>query len=438
MIEFEIRDFLYPKDLLYWRWLLWRSQYYPRERLLSLQWKLLSRMLDHCFENVPHYRELFRKLGLKRSDFTRLEDLSKIPILSKDYLIEHHDEFKADNFEKFRPKAIQTSGTTGSPLTVYWDSGSNVLEFACMWRHFSWLGYRLGEPFLDIRSVVMDALDGYKWNFKCRGLELSSDIIDLSNVHKYARLLRKHRVKLWRGHPAAIASFCHVLSEAGIDDVKPKYVFTASEAVLDHQRRFIEAWTGVPVCDNYGLKEHNVLIIQCPKGGYHVAMEYGMVEIVKDDGSLAGPGQEGRIIATGLHNKAFPLLRYDTMDYATRSDAVCPCSRTLPLVESLTGRVDDRVLTADGRWVSGLSFAFFFPKGIKRAQLLQKEKLALDVYIVPNPEFGEATTNMLRTDLKKKLGQATEIRIHVVDEVPYRSCGKFKFVINQMDERPPR
>jgi len=110
----------------------------------------------------------------------------------------------------------------------------------------------------------------------------------------------------------------------------------------------------------------------------------------------------------------------------------------LPLVESLTGRVDDRVLTADGRWVSGLSFAFFFPKGIKRAQLVQKEKRTLDVYLVPNPEFGEATNNMLRTDLKKKLGQTMEIRIHTVDEVPYRSCGKFKFVINQMREKRSR
>ena len=68
MIEFKIRDFLYPKDLLYWRWSLWRSQYYPRERLLRLQQKLLSRILDHCFEEVPHYRTLFAKLGLRRSE----------------------------------------------------------------------------------------------------------------------------------------------------------------------------------------------------------------------------------------------------------------------------------------------------------------------------------------------------------------------------------
>ncbi|HUT03893.1 MAG TPA: hypothetical protein VM163_08390 [bacterium] len=438
MIEFKIRDFLYPRRLLYWRWFLWRSQYYPRERLLSLQWKLLSRMLDHCLEHVPHYRNLFKKLGLKRSDFRRLRDLSRLPILSKDYLIEHHDEFKADNFERFRPRAIQTSGTTGSPLTVYWDSDSNVIEFTCMWRHFSWLGYRLGEPFLDIRSVVMDAPGGYKWNRKCRGLEMSSDIIDAANIGKYAELLRSYHVKLWRGHPAAIDSLCRLLSDAGIDDVRPKCVFTASEAVLDHQRRFIEKWSGVPVCDNYGLKEHNVLITQCPQGGYHVAMEYGIVEIINDDGTPAGPGEEGRIIATGLHNKAFPLIRYDTMDYATPTDRICRCGRTLPLVERLTGRVDDRVQTADGRWVSGLSFAFFFPKGIKRAQLLQKEKLTLDVYVVPNPEFDDETANTLRAELKRKLGEAMVVRIHTAEEVPYRSCGKFKFVISQMDEKPPR
>lgn len=438
MIEFRLSDFFSPHRIIYWRWLLWRSQYYGIDRLRAIQNKLLSKVLDQCFEQVPHYRRLFKELGLERSDIASLGDLSKVPILSKDYLIEHHDEFRADDFERWKPKAIRTSGTTGSPLTVHWDRASNIIELTCMWRHFSWLGYRLGEPFLDIRSVVLDSEDGYKYNPKCRGLELSSDVITPANVGDYAQLLRRYKVKLWRGHPAAIDTLCRALSEAGIENVKPKYIFTASEAILDHQRRFIESWAGVPVCDNYGLKEHNVLITQCPKGGYHIAMEYGIVEIIKDDGTPAQPGEEGRIVATGLHNMAFPLLRYDTMDYARLSDRKCPCGRTLPLVESLTGRVDDRLLTAEGRWVSGLSFAFLFAEGIQRAQLVQNERLALDVYLVPARDYSDATDRFLTTELKKKLGQQVEIRIHLAEEVPYRSCGKFKFVINKMDDKPPR
>ena len=436
MIEFRISDFIFPHRLLYWRWLLWKSQYYPLEKLKALQWRLFARLLDHCFENVPYYKRLFADIGLRRSDFTSLKDITKIPVLGKDVLLDRNNEFRAENFQKYNPIEIHTSGTTGTPLRVYWDRDSNVLELTSMWRHFSWAGYRLGEPFLDIRSVLMDDPNGYKWNWKCRGLEMSSDIINDSNIEKYAEIVRKHRVTLWRGHPSAIYSFCWLLNEAGITDIKPNYISTASEALLENQRNFIESWASVPICDNFGLKEHNALICQCPEGGYHIVSEYGIVEIIRDDGKSAQSGEEGRLVATGLHNKAFPLLRYDTRDYATVSDRTCACGRTLPLVEKLTGRIDDRVLTADNRWISGLHFAFFLVKGVRLAQLVQKQAKKLDVYLVPNKDYTENTEAVICGELKKKLGESMQICIHQVEDIPFRSSGKFKFVINDFKHDP--
>ena len=105
-------------------------------------------------------------------------------------------------------------------------------------------------------------------------------------------MLRKYRVKLWRGHPGALYWLCYLLHDAGHDDVKPKCIFTCAETLLGYQREFMESWSGVCVCDSYGLKEHTALICQCPEGRYHIASEYGIVEIVKDDGSPAKPGEE--------------------------------------------------------------------------------------------------------------------------------------------------
>ena len=437
MIEFRIQDFFSPRRLLYWRWTLWRSQYYPPQRMRALQWKLLSRMLDHCFANVPYYRKLFADLGLRRSDFASLEDLSRIPICNREVLLERDEEFKADDFQRYRPREIHTSGSTGTPLRVYWDIDSNVLELTCVWRHFSWAGYRLGEPFLDLRSRVLDVPKGYRWNRKCRGLEMSSDVVDASNIEKYAAVLRKYRVKLWRGHPSSVDSLCRLLSEVGIDDVKPKYLFTSAEMLLGHQREFIESWAGVPVCNTYGLVEHNAFICQCPEGGYHIAPEYGIIEIIKDDGSPAQASEEGRIVATGLHNRAFPLLRYGTGDYAVQSDRVCSCGRTLPLVEALTGRTDDRLLTADGRWVSGLYRTLYLPPmGIRMAQLVQAEPLSVDVYLVPTKDYVQEVESHIRAELKRKLGEAMDIRIHRVEEVPYLASPKSKFVVSKLKGAP--
>lgn len=432
MVEFRISDFFYPHQLLYWRRLLWKSQYYSAERVKTLQWKLLSNLLDHCFDKVPYYRNLSAETGLTRSDFRSISDLSKIPVLDKNTLLDYHEDFKADNFEHYRPREIHTSGTTGTPLIVYWDKGSNILELACVWRHFSWTGYKLGEPFLDIRSMPINN-QAYSWNWKCRGLEISSDNIDISNIRDYAHLLQKYRIKMWRGHPAAIDSFCRLLEDAGIDEIRPRRLFTVAEALLSHQRNYIESWAKVPVCDSYGQREHSAFICQCPEGGYHIAPEYGIVEIIRNDGTSAQPGEEGRIIATGLHNRAFPLLRYDTGDYAIPSNRQCRCGRTLPLVESFTGRIDDRIQKTDGRWVSGFGFTFFHAKGIRTAQIVQKQPDAVDLYLVTEKNYSDETDIHLTGELKKKLGESMKVRIHKIGEVPFHSSGKFKFVVNKLN-----
>ena len=405
-----------------------------------MQNNLLCRMYDHCFENVPYYRDLLKEKSLTGSDFNSVDSLSQFPIIDRFTVIDRHEEFKAKNFTKFKPREITTSGTTGAPMSIYWDVDSNIMEFLCQYRHFSWLGYRLGEPFLDIRSVIFDESTGYRWNWKCQGLELSSDIIDASNIEKYAELLRRYRIKLWRGYPESINYFCHLLHDAGINDVKPQYVITVSVFVRDYQRQFIESWTGVPLCDSYGLDEHNVLITQCPKGGYHINSEYGVVEIIKDDGTCARPGEEGRIIASGLHNKAFPLLRYDTLDYAVMSDRTCACGRTLPLVERLTGRINDFIKDTRGRWVSAPAFPMYFAKAVRKAQLIQKGKLTINLYIVPDKGYSRKIDTVLIEEYKRKLGQDMQIHIHHVNEVPYpRSGKKYKFAFcdirNGLDTR---
>ncbi len=428
MIEFRLRDFFSPVSLIHWRYLLWKSQFFTPEKLLRLQKQLLERLLLHCSAHVPRYRQL-RQFDYKDPDLSPELILQTFPVIDKEYVNEYYHEFLADNRDVYRPKRVPTSGTTGRVLNVLWDRPSNILELLCQYRHFSWTGYRLGDPFLDIRSVQFNKPVTHSWNWRCRGLELSSDRIDHGNIDDYAELIRNYGIRLWRGHPSAIADLCILLKNAGHQKNRPCSVITASETLWDYQREIIEAWTGVRVCESYGLKEHNALITQCPEGGYHINAEYGIVEIIKEDGSYALPGEEGRIVGTGLHQRAFPLIRYDTGDYAVQSDKICPCGRTLPLIEKFTGRIDDRLMHAGGFRVSGLSFAFHSIGGIRKSQLVQNEIHRLEVYIVPDKDFRHEETVCLVQLLKDKLGAEMEVIIRIVDEIPFPAKGKTKFVI---------
>lgn len=435
---FHAADYLSPRRILYWRWLLWRSQYYPPEQLQALQWSLFSRILKHCFDKVPYYRGMFDRLGLHPYDFKSLDDLRRIPILGKRVLFDRNDEFMASDIARYRAKKIHTSGTTGASLGSWWDIDSNVLEFCCQWRQFAWANHRLGQSFLDIRNYRQHASRDYVWDWKCRALQSSSHYFTCANIAEWSHLLRKHRITTWRGHPTALDHIARLLSKARIDDLRPRSIVSVGEALLDNQREYLEAWAGTPVCDNYGLMEHTAMICQCSHGGYHIASEYGIVELIKDDGSAAGPGEEGRIVSTTLHNRAFPLLRYDTQDYAVQSDRRCPCGRTLPLVERIAGRADDRVLNSRGEWIAGLHIAVSeIGKGIRCSQIVQNETGALDIYVVPSAGYSQDIRNTILLRLKRQLGEGMTIGIHEVEDVPYKGRKKSRFVVSNLRKASP-
>ena len=445
MIEFKMSDFFYPLDLLSTYLLLRRSERWSVAQFEAYQADRLLRLLRHCAAQVPYYAPVFRRAGLdvdRLSDGDVLASLRKLPVLDKDTLRESPELFLARNAHCFRPKPVHTSGTTGTPLTVYWDRGSNVMEFCNIQRLWRWARFRIGQPFLDLRSrplsgmenhAVLDGDFRYIRNRKVNGLEFSSDFMDDSNIARYHALLLRHQPRLVRGHPQSIQHLIDLLTRNGLSGWQPRAVTTASETLHDFQRRQIEEAWHVPVLDSYGLIEHNVFIAQCPLGSYHISPEYGICEIVGDDGNPTPPGEEGWIVATGLHNFAQPLLRYNTRDRAIAAgDEVCPCGRTLPTVRRIVGRIDDCLHTVDGRRYSGLSFAFFGLRGVKKARFVQEDLERVTVELVTTSEFDQAERNRLAGILAAKVDHKLAFDFKLVDVIEQTSPGKFKFVVSNI------
>jgi len=449
MIEFKFSDFLAPWPILRTYALLRRSEHWSAERMTRYQSEKLAAVLRYCGEEVPFYRDLFPKIGLRSQDITpenAKESLKLIPVLGKDQLRQSPALFLADHAERYRPKAITTSGTTGTPLTVYWDRGSNIMELCCMQRFWRWAGFHVGQSFLDLRSRMFMPEDKhvvhgdgitYIRNWKVNALEFSSDMIDESNVKKYYEVLEHYRPRLVRGHPQAIQHLAALLDRVGLRGWRPKVITPTSEALYEFQRRQISELWGAPILDHYGLKEHNAFAAQCLEGGYHIFPEYGIFEIVDDDGRAVEPGVEGWIVATGLHNFAQPLLRYNTRDRAVASvSGVCRCGRTLPCIDRLVGRIDDCVYTADGKRYSGLHFAFFGRRGIVKGRIIQDNTAGIRVELVTTSEFDATEQATLQETLMKKLDGKLAVDIQRVPEIVQETPGKFKFVVCKLDRKP--
>jgi phenylacetate-CoA ligase len=447
MIEFKVGDFFYPHRIALTWLLLRRSEHWSAEQFQRYQSKRLTRLLRHAIAEVPFYREFFRNTVASPDDIrpdNALACLHSLPVLQKETLRANPQLFEAGNMQRFHPQRITTSGTTGTPLTVYWDRESNVLEFCCIERLWRWAGFRPGQSFLDLRSrtfedepsVVRTDKAVYKRNRIINGIEFSSDFIDAANIAEYYELLLRFRPRLVRGHPQSIQLLATLLDSRGFHDWRPDAITTASETLYDFQRAEIGRIWPAPILDSYGLKEHNVFITQCREGGYHVSPEYGICEILDDDGNPVGPGEEGWVVATGLHNYAQVLLRYNTADRAVQGRGqTCPCGRTLPLVERIVGRIDDFLCLENGRRYSGAHFAFFGRRGVRKARLIQEDFHHVTIELVVTAEFDQAERKALLDALQEKVQHQLDFELRIVDAIVQQSPGKFKFVVSRC-ERP--
>jgi phenylacetate-CoA ligase len=184
--------------------------------------------------------------------------------------------------------------------------------------------------------------------------------------------------------------------------------------------------------DLYGQSEYCGMIMQCDCGNYHVQEDYGVIEILAPNGRPAQPDEVGEIICTGLNNLAMPFIRYRTGDTAIPKNGTCTCGRGGALVERITGRTEDLIVTPDGRFLSRLDFVFKELSSVEEAQLVQETRERLRVRIVPRGQLTERDKSLVIANLRERAGDKMIIEIEIVDQIPRLPNGKFRYVISKV------
>jgi phenylacetate-CoA ligase len=428
-VIFRLRDYILSPAAIYREhaW-LGQAQWWSPERRRAWVQERLERTLDHAVRNVPFYR---RTLGPHRSRFAEMIDrldLSGLPMLTKEDVRQHYDDLRADDFARFHVGTTETSGSTGTPTRFMLDRESNVHQFAAIWRVLNWAGYGFGQPYADMTGYLPrgDGLAAYDWRTHC--LHLSSFNFKKEHIPEYVRRLRAFRPVFIKAYPSAIDLFCRWLRELGIDDYRPRAVLTCAESLLDHQREAIADVLQCPIYDFYGQNERGALISTCGRGTYHVHEEYALTELVP-----AGDGETAHIVATNFHNRAMPLIRYRTDDLAAPGDgAPCTCGRSYATVGRIIGRIEDIVVTPDGRHVGRLDAAFKYSPGIRLGQVVQERLEEIEVRIVRAATFGQGDLDRLEHELRARLGTALGIRYVYVEDIPPGPNGKVKFMVSRL------
>jgi phenylacetate-CoA ligase len=254
-----------------------------------------------------------------------------------------------------------------------------------------------------------------------------------ANLPAYLDALAAFRPVVLAGYTSAIHRLAqYVLRVGDTDRVRPRAVIVSSETLLPAARADIEEAFGCPVHNAYSLGELVAYVSECDFGSMHVSTEYGVLELLDTDES-AGTGRH-EIIASGLFNRAMPLLRYRTGDTAAPANAACECGRGLPTVDELTGRSDDVVHTPDGTIVgpAPMSLAFQRVPRLRRAQVHQDRIESIRVLVEVDADFTADDESFMVAELAKRLGTALEIEVERVQALPRTSGGKERVVVSTL------
>ncbi len=425
----------------HFRDLLEQSQWWDPARMRSWQEDRLRVVLTHAYHHVPFYRETFRQHGYDPARFNGLEDLHRLPVLDRS-VVKHRAADLRSRDRTLRSTHGHTSGTTGSPISLWYDDGMVEFNYAVMDRQYRWAGLRLeegGDRVAVLRGNVIVPLGQkrppfWRHNRALNQLVCSTFHLSPANLAHYLGALRDFAPAVLDGYPSSLYVLAKLLLNRG-ETLPLRAAITSSETLYDFQREAIESAFDCRVFDYYAAAERVLFTTECDRHeGHHICEEYGVTEILDDANQPVADGEEGIIVGTSLHNLAMPLIRYRTTDRTSRLRRDCSCGRGLPLMADVTTKSEDVLRLRDGRLISPsvLTHPFKPLDSIEGSQLVQTDLDHLVVRIVPGGRFSDADRAQLVRELKARLGADMRIDIQIVDELPRTSRGKFKWVVNEI------
>lgn len=435
---------LLPAFPAFWKTyrLLKKSQWWSREQLAEYQMRQLSKLLNHAYQNVPYYKKIFDERGLKPKDIQDFNDLQKLPFLTKEIIRDNLNELVVRGYPPKKLEYVTTGGSTGIPLGIYYERGvSHAVEWAFIKTLWDRVGYRFRDKCVVLKgNVVASAGQSKFWEKTLFGrwMVLSSYHMTEDNLPKYIDKIREFRPKFIQAFPSTIAILARFIKKNGIEPFSSvKAILCGSENMYPGQRELLEETLQCRVYTWYGHAERAVLAGECERStDYHLFPEYGITELVREDGSpVKNEGEMGNIVGTGLTNYAMPLIRYKTDDIAAWAEKTCFCGREYSLLTRVQGRwLQEFIVTKNNRPISitAINMHSDVFDNIEQFQFYQDRKEEVVFNIVRKETYTDRDTEYIKRELTKKLGDDIILLIRFVDHIPRTQRGKYRFLIQKL------
>lgn len=414
-----------------------RDQWRSADEIDALQWQKLQRLITHCWQQVPFYRQWWGQAGIESAaDIASREDYARLPLLTKPVIREHFDAMIAPAYRDgmyFKT----TGGSTGEPLRFGYTRESYERRIAVMFRGYGWAGAHLGQRTVYLWGAPVAAPAGfhlfkdqlYHAAFNRRML----NAFDMSEqrMAEYADAIDHFRPETIVSYVGPLVELAQWIERNGRTIHRPQRILGAAEALHPHQRALLERVFGAPAYDTYGCREFMLIAAECEaRDGLHINADHLLVEFA-DGCDTTGPSD---LVVTDLHNDGMPLMRYVNGDLGTPGHAHCSCGRGLPMLAKVDGRKLDALRLQDGRLLPGeyIVYVFLAINGVKQYQVVQRELDALLVRLVPDAGYDASVHEVIRDGIRKLTGNHVRIDFELADAIALTTSGKRRVTVCEL------
>ena len=402
------------------------NNYHLKESVLK-RTKNLNNLLRHATNTVEFYKNIDDVYGL-----------SSFPIINKNIIKENIKDFISIEYQNKKLYSTTTSGSTGTPFTVYRDL-NKIKRHQAENIYFSELaGYNLGSKLYYLR--VWNEVNKKSYLTK---LFQNIEMIEISNLSDFSinnfldKLHEDKEIKSMLSFASSLEVIARHIEKQKTSSHKKSNmscIIAMSEPITDHAKRVIENYFACPVISRYSNMENGFIAQQEPHGSIfkinHASFYIEILDLNED--KVIENGKLGRIVITDLFNYAMPLIRYDTGDLGIlKIETDNKDKSNGPYLLNIEGRIVDFITNTKGQILSPHSITNTMWKfsEILQFQFIQIETKKYIIKINIDAERYDME-EILIADLKKYLGDDASIELVIVHEIPMLASGKRKKIVN--------
>ena len=386
-------------------------------------------IVNYHLQHNPFYKKLVGKVNVASWE--------NIPVMTKRDLQLPLAQRLSEGFSVKNVYVNKTSGSSGDPFIFAKDTYCHALTWAVIQDRFGWYGLDFNLS-LQARfyGIPLDKKGYYKERLKdAFSKRIRFSIFDLSDeaLEKVLASFRKNNFEYLNGYTSSIVQFAKFLHRKNcvLKTLCPtlKCCVVTSEMLFEDDKALLENQFGIPVVNEYGASELDLIAFQNPEGHWQLNSETLVVEILDKNNKPVPKGEEGRVVITSLYNKAHPFIRYDLGDVGILSKE---STVKKPILEKLIGRTNDIAILPSGKKAAGLTFYYITKSIIEDDGVVKEfviEQLALDTFkivYVSSEELPKKRLDSIKSEMETYLEPNLSIIFERTDQLIRSKSGKLK------------